>query len=209
MLRAPFGENLHFGGLAGIPFTGDTGFKAFAGHIPDNGHVFIVVAPHIGVTPEGELGKYQRPFQKDETTACRACIGAFKMAQAGICVPAVDSWEFQRDVQFRSIQKLVADRFQDMQKHPSGPMAAVAYTVYEETKTRMLDMIDLDMLKGGKLILLGGLQINMPAPLTDFFLRLHFTLYQKGLELQDLLSTLSEEQIDACASLWESRPMHR
>lgn len=30
-----FGEVFHLGGLAGIPFTGRTGFKAFAGHVPD------------------------------------------------------------------------------------------------------------------------------------------------------------------------------
>jgi hypothetical protein len=29
------GEVFHMGGLAGLPFTGKTGFKAFSDHVPD------------------------------------------------------------------------------------------------------------------------------------------------------------------------------
>lgn len=44
--RGPF----KMGGLDGFPFTGITGMKAFASHIPDNGAVFIYYGPHIGIS---------------------------------------------------------------------------------------------------------------------------------------------------------------
>lgn len=45
-----FGEVFHLGGLAGIPFTGRTGFKAFAAHVPKGetrAHTYI----HITLQP--------------------------------------------------------------------------------------------------------------------------------------------------------------
>ena len=114
LLRDRFGENFHFGGLAGIPFTGKTGFKAFAGHMPENGHMFIVVAPHIGVTPDGELGKYQRCNQSAPTTACGACVGAWKLAceDGPKPSPPVSSPEYHEDYQFRLIQTLITDHME-------------------------------------------------------------------------------------------------
>lgn len=44
-----FGKVFHMGGLAGIPFTGSTGFAAFAHHVPDDGHCFVLVAPHVSL----------------------------------------------------------------------------------------------------------------------------------------------------------------
>jgi hypothetical protein len=41
------------GGLDGFPFAGLTGMAAFAGHVPDEGAVFVFYAPHIGVSRHG------------------------------------------------------------------------------------------------------------------------------------------------------------
>jgi hypothetical protein len=43
--------------LAGIPFTGKTGFTAFSHHIPDNGNLFVLFAPHVGISKSGRIGK--------------------------------------------------------------------------------------------------------------------------------------------------------
>ena len=40
-----FGEVFHLGGLAGIPFTGTTGFDAFAHHVPDSKCLISCSAP--------------------------------------------------------------------------------------------------------------------------------------------------------------------
>jgi hypothetical protein len=48
------------GGLGGIPFIGKVGFGAFSAHVPKGGNLFIFFAPHVGVTPDGKIGKYAR-----------------------------------------------------------------------------------------------------------------------------------------------------
>ena len=70
------GQVFHMGGLGGLPFTGSTGFGAFAAHVPTDGNLFIVFAPHVGIGPGGEVGKYLRDGQSSLSTACGAAIGA-------------------------------------------------------------------------------------------------------------------------------------
>lgn len=51
------GEVFHLGGLAGMPFTGQTGFGAFSQHVPDDGRCFVLMAPHIGLDAHSTFGK--------------------------------------------------------------------------------------------------------------------------------------------------------
>jgi hypothetical protein len=53
------GEVFHLAGLAGIPFSGKTGFNAFSHHIPDNGNLFILYGPHVGISNKGKVGEFQ------------------------------------------------------------------------------------------------------------------------------------------------------
>jgi hypothetical protein len=54
---AYWGGNFPLGGLAGIPFTGKTGFSAFSEHMPDDGNLFVLYASHVGINKKGEIGK--------------------------------------------------------------------------------------------------------------------------------------------------------
>jgi hypothetical protein len=72
-----WGGCFYMGGLGGIPFIGKTGFKAYAGHIPHNGNAFILFAPHVGIAPDGTVGKFAREGQTGLDVACGAAIGAF------------------------------------------------------------------------------------------------------------------------------------
>lgn len=79
-----WGEVFQLGGLAGIPFPGKTGFAAFSHHVPDNGNLFILFAPHVGVSPSGEFGLVQREGQGQHCgPACGAAIGAFQHLRGG------------------------------------------------------------------------------------------------------------------------------
>ena len=64
------------GGLGGIPFIGRVGFGAVSAHVPHNGNLFILFAPHVGVTPDGKIGQYARDGQNHHDKACGAAIGA-------------------------------------------------------------------------------------------------------------------------------------
>jgi len=55
-LKNYWGKCFYMGGLGGIPFIGKVGFGAFAGHVPKDGNLFILFAPHVGVTPDGVIG---------------------------------------------------------------------------------------------------------------------------------------------------------
>ena len=48
------------GGLGGLPFVGKTGFKAYSHHVPHDGNLFIVFAPHVGIADDGLIGKISR-----------------------------------------------------------------------------------------------------------------------------------------------------
>ena len=47
-------------GLAGVPFTGKTGWDAFSSHCPKDGNIVILFAPHVGVDSNGTVGKVLR-----------------------------------------------------------------------------------------------------------------------------------------------------
>jgi hypothetical protein len=64
------------GGLNGFPFTGLTGMKAFASHVPDDGAVLIYYGPHIGITKNGILGEIHRIGQSRNSTCCGAAKAA-------------------------------------------------------------------------------------------------------------------------------------
>lgn len=72
-----FGEQFPLGGLAGVPFTGKTGWGAFSHHIPKNGHIFATYASHVGIASRGAVGRVHRYGRKKPTTACGASVGAY------------------------------------------------------------------------------------------------------------------------------------
>ena len=58
------------GGLAGIPFIGKVGYNAFTSHMPEGGNLVVLFAPHVGCSPEGDLGSYLRDGQSIPDIAC-------------------------------------------------------------------------------------------------------------------------------------------
>jgi len=73
-----WGEGFALGGLAGLPFAGKSGFRAYLHHVPDNGKLLVMFAPHVGVDADGRIGALQREGQSAVSKACGAAIGAFK-----------------------------------------------------------------------------------------------------------------------------------
>jgi len=40
-------------GIGGLPFVGKTGWAAFSSHVPEDGNVVVLFAPHVGVDSYG------------------------------------------------------------------------------------------------------------------------------------------------------------
>lgn len=77
-----WGEVFPLGGLAGLPFTGKTGWGAFSHHCPADGNIVVLFAPHVGICGNGKVGSVLREGQKDVSSACGAAIGAFNALKA-------------------------------------------------------------------------------------------------------------------------------
>ena len=79
-----WGEIFPLAGLAGFPFTGKTGWGAFSHHVPKDGHIMVLYAPHVGVDCNGKVGSISREGQENASSACGAAIGALAAIKADI-----------------------------------------------------------------------------------------------------------------------------
>lgn len=60
LFQRRWGEVFPLAGLAGMPFTGKTGWHAFSSHCPEDGNIVIMFAPHVGVDSTGNVGTVLR-----------------------------------------------------------------------------------------------------------------------------------------------------
>ena len=194
LLAEHLGEVFHLGGLAGIPFTGKTGFAAFSQHVPDDdGNLFVLLAPHIGLSSNLQLGKYCRDGQgTKEGAACGAAVGALEHVCSDKPLADLISNE-QNDFQMSFIVHHI-NKVKDeiLQKETENErQAALAFQTHAIGKTMLDSIMTMDF--GGpnsKLLILSGIQINMPLQDgdEDYFLPLTFELHTKNNETVDLFS---------------------
>ena len=81
LMSKRWGEAFTLGGLAGLPFAGKSGFSAYFHHVPENGKLLVMFAPHVGIGPLGRIGALQRDGQDNISSACGAAVGAYKELQ--------------------------------------------------------------------------------------------------------------------------------
>ncbi len=194
LLAEHLGEVFHLGGLAGIPFTGKTGFAAFSQHVPDNdGNLFVLLAPHVGLSSSLQLGKYCRDGQgSKEGAACGAAVGALQHVCSDEPLGDLNVQDdFQMSFLIHRIDKVKDEILQ--KETENERQAALAFQTHAIGKN-MLDSI-VNMKFGGpnsKLLILSGIQINMQLQdgAEDYFLPLTFKLHTKppNNEILDLMS---------------------
>jgi len=203
VMREYYGLIFPMGGIGGAPYVGETGFAAFSSHVSDNGDIIVVFGPHVGISVEGEVGKYLREGQSDNSSACGAVIGAYN---ACLCGGAGTSPEMdESDMQMSEIKQEFAQHAERLSK-TSDPMAACAYQAFEMVKDRMQRIVNTKF-GSGRLVLIGGIQLNMPYPqFDDHFLPLMFEVRQEGQPTMDLMNTFSNVSVqqDLKRSPWAS-----
>jgi len=194
ILSDHWGESFPLGGISGAPFSGKTGFAAFSHHVPDGGNVLVFFGPHVGISNNGEVGKYLRKGQHSHSSACGAVVGAYNAC----CSGAYNAEDFdERDMQMAWIKKEIAPHAQRI-KQEANPMAALAYQSYEMVKESVQKVVNNDFGEG-YLILIGGIQINLQPPLDDHFLPLMFEVRKKGEMSLDLLQSFECPLKAGCA----------
>jgi len=159
LLKDRWGENFALGGLGGVPFTGKAGFNAYAHHVADNGKLFILFAPHVGIEFNGKVGALRRVDQNGLSTSCGAAVGAFKALKKGA---APESLGAAGDTQINYIKQQLASRLDNLDMAPEQ-ISYVTYQMYVMIRDFFVD----DILPGAdywddvsEIAVLGGIMIN-------------------------------------------------
>jgi len=178
-----FGTVFPMGGIGGAPYVGRTGFAAFSAHVPDNGHVFVLFGPHIGFSPQGGPGKFLRIGQGQASTSCGAVIAAYNQLTAPQGTP-----DDPQDLQQNWLRARLKQHCPELAKS-KNVMVDLVLKAYQEIEKEIFAIANTDF-GPGKLILLGGIQINMPYPSPGFFLPLHFSSRSSSTTPKNLLARL-------------------
>jgi len=193
MMKTRWGESFSLGGLAGVPFAGKAGLSAYAHHVPDEGKLFILFAPHVGVGSDGRVGALERAGIADTSSACGAAVGAYKtLTKSGATVPtAVGDLA---DLQFDYIKLKLASKLDGVDQS-ANDMAFVTYMMYNMVAEAMIT--EISAVPGiwddcSELAVLGGIQINR-FDSRDAFQPLMFQTTTKSGKITDLYpSTFGE-----------------
>jgi hypothetical protein len=176
------------GGLAGVPFTGRTGFGAYSAHVAKNGHCFVLQAPHIGLSDELDFGKYSREGQASAGSACGAAVGAMCHCAAGNPMP--DPASYADDYQMSYLIAEVSKRMgvlSTLSADWNAQQAELARQTHSIGKAMLDEIVSIDFGdENSMLFVLSGIQINMPFDFEDYFQPLSFEVQKKDGTVVDL-----------------------
>jgi len=184
------GKVFHLGGLAGVPFTGRTGFGAFSAHVAKNGHCFVLQAPHIGLSDELEFGKYSREGQASSGSACGAAVGAMCHCVAGNPIP--DLAAFADDYQMTYLISEISKRMNvlsPLSADNNAQQAELARQTHSIGKNMLDEIVSIDFGDDNSMLfVMSGIQINMPFDFEDYFQPLSFEVQKKDGSVVDLFA---------------------
>mmetsp|Transcript_15611 Transcript_15611/g.27898 ORF Transcript_15611/g.27898 Transcript_15611/m.27898 type:complete len:190 (-) Transcript_15611:58-627(-) len=187
------------GGLPGFPFGGKTSFGAFAHHIPTpKGSALVLFGPHVGVDSTGVVGKIDRRGMANSGACCGSAVAALKNAQAVLNSEEGFESGLKLDCFLDAQQQWVAHELLDEGRGErvvaaANPQAMLPRALFEAQKTAMHKIIAAaapgNVPEGTTIAVVGGIQINTPAGVSDFFLPLVFELRNAdGTLIKDLLA---------------------
>lgn len=162
----PLEEPFNLGGLAGFPFTGITGFNAFAGHIPDDGCAIILYGPHIGISETNHPGKVIRNGQELETSSC----GALKGVVNHLLADESDKPDMEFDFQQRNLTNQLGELSEEIGAFDE-PIIETTELMFLKISRRIRLLFEKtkNQFKGKKVALIGGIIINTDYGLPDWF----------------------------------------
>lgn len=152
------------GGLAGFPFTGSTGVRAFSSHVPNDGVVVIYYGPHIGISKEGSLGEIHRIGQSKNTACCGAIKGALHKLLNGQIIEG-DTTEM--DYQMNTIEQILLQQKGRIEK-AEIPLKEATEIIYEAIDKRMNDLVETTPFQCKFIILIGAILINSDYDMVSY-----------------------------------------
>jgi hypothetical protein len=154
-----------FGGISGLPFTGKTGFAAFASHIPEQGAAMILYGPHVGVTSDGEFGKVLREGQSKPSSSCGSLIAGLNAVKKGTILDVSHN-----DYQQGQVNRILTENHAAITK-ADHDIIETTEVAYDQIKRELTDIIGagIENLSTSPLLLLGGVIINTDWDKEDLF----------------------------------------
>lgn len=163
-----WGEPFNLGGLGGIPSLGRTGWGACLSHVPQQtgrGHLLVFGFPHVGIDPEGHVGRSLRRHQDRPTPTCGALSALYDSfdAPTDATTPVLDDAEAVR------LRMLVSD---ELDGAPDGllELTHAAARAVEREMWAELDALapwaEMDV------AVFTGIQVHLPLGLPDHVLGL-------------------------------------
>lgn len=154
--------------------------------------MFVLFAPHVGISNTGRVGEYSRRGQSCDGKACGAACAALSYCLSvgpNATMPADSDmpYDHQQLTIMRELSKRL-DPILQMHSHtdPSMVQVALAHQMFDIVRTYLYEILSTEFASEygdtihGRLILLGGIQINMPFPMSDYFLPLVFEVRRQN-----------------------------
>lgn len=177
--QANFGDHFNIAGLAGFAFAGLTGFGAMASHIPDGGSCLIVYGPHVGVDTAGNVGTVDRRGRSHGGACCGSAIAACKYVEEVMAGAAEGAAPVEPlDAQQAYVSKLLLGKGERI-KNADDKMVELPLAMFEAQDDYILEIIGKgakNIPKNSHMAILGGVQINTPDGMSDYFLPLRFEI---------------------------------
>ncbi len=186
-LERHWGEIFPLGGLGGIPFAGKTGWGAFAAHVPVGGDIFLLFGPHCGLSFEGEPGYVQRRGQPKPSTCCGAAVAALNTVEGGGGVPAADPFDMQQSYLNATTERRI-DEIRALGDQHGDLMVGMTHMLYDEIQVYLRNIANMGF--GGRLAVLGGIQVNLSDPHRDRFMPMTFEMCEQDGTVTDLMGAL-------------------
>ena len=162
-----------------------------AKHIPDGGSCLLVYGPHVGVDLDGKVGTVNRRGKEKGGTCCGSAVAASGYVNA---VYKGELKEAQAPVETIDAQQLYVGSvllpYAERLAKATDAMVELPYAIFEpvdDLTNRIVAKAASKVGGTGKIALLGGIQINTPAGISDYFLPLRFELRDNGNVVQDNL----------------------
>jgi hypothetical protein len=182
------------GGLAGFPFSGPTAFRTMTQHIPDEGNLLFIYASHVGINSAGHVGVVTRRGQEKASSACCGSANAAAESVARTSRATRPSSEkFGPFDQQGFVEACLFDH-KDRLHLANNPKEELPLVIFEMQKKIVCSLVETNPTAivrtnpNGKVAVLGGVQINTPDGVSDYFLPLHFDVYSnRGTVLENLL----------------------
>jgi Limiting CO2-inducible proteins B/C beta carbonyic anhydrases len=194
-LEAEFTQSFTMGGLAGFAFGGLTSFGAMASHIPDDGNCLIVYGPHVGVDSEGNIGTVNRRGRENGGVCCGSAAAAAGHVHQLYCQstsdsPAAVATSDPLDAQQAFVNQLLLPYGKRLAEanDKSVELPKALFDAQNELMQRIVARGCSKVEGNGKIAMVGGVQINTPQGMQDYFLPLSFELRNnKGELIENLL----------------------